>query len=203
MKLKICRTKSELRSLPCNQFLVFRQYTFFLLNKTKQFLIILGGQLIHIWICFFPVRIFTLVFGRHDCMIFSAISFEMPSSLYDFLTQDTKTHKKFRYSSNRRKHQFLWFLVQDYKNNTNLLYNSHEMQIDQLLLGQSSLLFSQRMFLLITTLSYFLVFQILFQLPYFYGNLYMILGPIFLFQHRNSRTLSEVNVQFHQEHFAC
>ena len=57
-----------------------------------------------------------------------------------------ETHKKFHYSSNRRKHQFLWLLVEDYKNNTDLLYNSHEMQIDQLLLGQSSLLFSQRIF---------------------------------------------------------
>ena len=56
------------------------------------------------------------------------------------------THKKFHYSSNRRKHQFLWLLVQDYKNNTDLLYNSHEMQIDQFLLGQSSLLFSQKNF---------------------------------------------------------
>ena len=74
------------------------------------------------------------------------------------LWQMTETHKMFHYSSNRRKYQFLWLLVQDYKNNADLLYNSHEMQIDQLLLGQSSLLFSQRIFLLMTTLSYLLVF---------------------------------------------
>ena len=49
-------------------------------------------------------------------------------------------------------------MVQDYKNNTDLLYNPHEMQIDQFLLGQSSLLFSQRIFLLMTTLSCLLVF---------------------------------------------
>ena len=69
-----------------------------------------------------------------------------------------ETHKKFHYSNNRRKHQFLRLLVQDYKNNTDLLYNSYEIQIDQLLLGQSSLLFSQKFFLLMTTLSYLLVF---------------------------------------------
>ena len=46
----------------------------------------------------------------------------------------------------------------DYENNTDLLYNSHEMQIDQLSLGQNSLLFYLAIFLLITILSYLLVF---------------------------------------------
>ena len=62
------------------------------------------------------------------------------------LWQMAETHKKFHYSSDRRKHQSLCLLVQGYKNNNDLLYNSHEMQIDQLLLGQSSLLFSERIF---------------------------------------------------------
>ena len=111
------------------------------------------------------------------------------------LWKKMETHKKFHYSSNRRKHQFLWLLVQDYKNNTDLLYNSHEMQIDQLLLGQSSLLFSQRIFLLMSKLS----LSFLDSLPatLFLLELYTMHGPIFAFQYRPPRTLSEVNVQFH------
>ena len=87
-------------------------------------------------------------------------------SIFDkpwILWKIAETHKKFHYSHDRRKHQSLWLLVQsrfnqDYKNNTDLLYNSHEMQIHQLLQGQSSLQFSQRTFILMTILSYLLVF---------------------------------------------
>ena len=86
-----------------------------------------------------------------------AISALIFNKILDIMA-NVETHKKFHYSSNRRKHQFLWLLVQSYKNNTDLLYNLHEMQIDQLLLGQSSLLFSQIIFLLMTILSYLLVF---------------------------------------------
>ena len=52
-------------------------------------------------------------------------------------------HKRFHYFSDIRKHQSLWFLVQGYKNNIDLLYNSREVQVDQLLLSQSSRLFSK------------------------------------------------------------
>ena len=77
------------------------------------------------------------------------------------------------------------------------------MQIDQLLLRQRSLLFPQRIFLLMTTLRYLLVFWILCQLPYFCCNLDTMHGPISAFQHRTPTTLSEVNVQFNLEHFSC
>ena len=75
---------------------------------------------------------------------------------YQVLFQEriSGTHKKFHYSSNRRKHQSLWLLVQDYKNNIDLLYDSHDLEIDQLLLSQSSLMFSQIIFLSMTILSY-------------------------------------------------
>ena len=76
------------------------------------------------------------------------------------------------------------------------------MQTDQLLLYQSSLLFSQNIFLSITIVSYLQFSRFFVTCLICTGTYIRCLDQYLLFYHRAPRNLSEVNLQFHLEHFA-